>query len=696
MSATPSSSPTATPAPGPESISLSIGPDRGGTISFADGSRVVLPAWTQAGDVVVRASLEISHRQELPNEAITSVGPAMTVSLDQPKASPAGFWSRFFGVGEAHAAAPAEVEVALALPRTGRPSGLNGSIPFADVVDRQGNHQVLGLDSRIDPATGIQTVKVPLLRPEGVREFTVSNANWKPAIESARLPTPGGKTWSTDRWVDGTAQVKQSTRTLVLVHGMMSSVENAFPNRACIDGIVQRGGYDQVVGFNYDWTQGLEESGQQLAGFLDQLKQAGIQEVDIEAHSEGVPVTLSAYAKTGMSAQNLVLLGGPIMGTPAASRGLLLQYQLSSLLPTTLLNWALPNPVPALQGRGDTTLSDAVSGKFTSDLREDSETLSYIRGAVAQKMDRPGNDTKIVAVAGTDYTRSKDMSALGSLLRELGAFADQDFDGIVGEKSALGLTVDGKESGLRITRLRHPTSHTQLECDPQVIQAVSGELRLPGAPIPAVATPTPTTGSSPTPTASDAATPTRVAPTATVTSTLTPTATPTRTPTATPRPPTPTATVTPRPPTPTFTATPRPQPTATPTRTPTRTPTPTPQPATVTIDSSNCKVARTYEKNGYNYVEWEITASGTASGSVGTTLEMPNWYGYKNFSGQSGWTSVGGAYARRAEGQPSSITYSSKFTIENTYTPGGPGFSDNLGASVSGKVVFVRLDCPAP
>ncbi|MBI4305823.1 MAG: hypothetical protein HY678_05840 [Chloroflexi bacterium] len=134
-------------------------------------------------------------------------------------------------------------------------------------MNRDGNRQVIGLDGQIDQSTGLLTAKVPLLRPEGVREFTVSNANWKPALESARLPTPGGKTWSTDKWVDGTAQLKQSSRTLVLVHGMLSSVENAFPNRACVDGIVRRGGYDQVVGFNYDWTQGLEESGQQLAQF---------------------------------------------------------------------------------------------------------------------------------------------------------------------------------------------------------------------------------------------------------------------------------------------------------------------------------------------------------------------------------------------------------------------------------------------
>jgi hypothetical protein len=91
----------------------------------------------------------------------------------------------------------------------------------------------------------------------------------------------------------------------------------------------------------------------------------------------------------------------------------------------------------------------------------------------------------------------------------------------------------------------------------------------------------------------------------------------------------------------TRTASPTPTPTPglqAPTPTPTATPTPTPTPvsASVTIDSASCTLLRRFDKNGYDYGEWEIMASGTASGPVGTTVEMPNWLGYRNYTAEVG------------------------------------------------------------
>ena len=82
-------------------------------------------------------------------------------------------------------------------------------------------------------------------------------------------------------------------------------------------------GYDAVVGFNYDWQhQSIDDAGQQLASFLDQLSQCngGVGQIDVEAHSEGVPVTISAGgpAKTA-KISNFVSFGGPILRTPVAS-----------------------------------------------------------------------------------------------------------------------------------------------------------------------------------------------------------------------------------------------------------------------------------------------------------------------------------------------------------------------------------------
>lgn len=118
----------------------------------------------------------------------------------------------------------------------------------------------------------------------------------------------------------------------------------------------------------------------------------------------------------------------------------------------------------------------------------------------------------------------------------------------------------------------------------------------------------------------------------------------------------------------------------------------------MTINSASCSLLRRFDKNGYDYGQWEITASGTASGSVGTQVEMPNWLGYKNYTATVSWTKVFGAFARRDQGQPYTTNYSIRFTIESNYNP-GYGINDRLGASISGPnayTVFVNVACPAP
>src|SRR5438034_5611559 len=98
---------------------------------------------------------------------------------------------------------------------------------------------------------------------------------------------------------------------------MASSIDEAFGESTPII-LSKCPRYAQAVGFNYNWTQDLNTSGQQLAALLDTLKSAGIRTVDIEAHSEGVPVALSAASQTQIRVGNVIALGGPIMGTPAA------------------------------------------------------------------------------------------------------------------------------------------------------------------------------------------------------------------------------------------------------------------------------------------------------------------------------------------------------------------------------------------
>jgi hypothetical protein len=73
---------------------------------------------------------------------------------------------------------------------------------------------------------------------------------------------------------------------------------------------------------------------------------------------------------------------------------------------------------------------------------------------------------------------------------------------------------------------------------------------------------------------------------------------------------------------------------------------------------------------------------------------MPNWLGYKNYTANvSGWTYLGGRFARRDAGQPSSMTYSIQFEIESS---GKPGLYEPIRAIVSGAnpaIASKNVDC---
>src|SRR5262249_52235456 len=91
-----------------------------------------------------------------------------------------------------------------------------------------------------------------------------------------------------------------NARTVILVPGLTSSLDNEFGNRGCNDGQyavdkIQRAGfYDQVAGLDYDWRQHLDVSGQDLANFPSQT---GLKNVDFYAHSLGAAVAISAASK---------------------------------------------------------------------------------------------------------------------------------------------------------------------------------------------------------------------------------------------------------------------------------------------------------------------------------------------------------------------------------------------------------------
>jgi len=511
--------PTPTPNPTPSGEGVSqlletkgqIITAQGGTVILPSGSSVSIPAGTFVTDQMVTLSLVSSLPKQPSNRIIQGVGRALVLSFTASQAAPVVPKQPSQSAKQQAFSTPGNLQFFMNSGAIGS-SGMEGSAPIADIVDLTQGDIFVGISGSFNSTSNTATFTVPSQLTQNARQVVVSQANIPPAIESAPLPAPGSKIWDGTQWIDGLSGFDPSKKTLVLVHGMASSVEEAFGDKNCLTLIIRNGGYSQVVGFDYNWTQGLQKSGQDLAKFLKSLDATmppGAR-VDIEAHSEGVPVALSATAQSAdilsnIQIENMVLLGGPIMGTPAACVGLTAQIAVNAWL-TSMLN--LPTLAESLRetmfppglGEGGITLQGLLNSPIASELCPGSPVLADIRSALIDKMGQTGtslSQTNIFTVAGTDYTASPDMLKLGTALNLLGLFNDERSDGIIGVSSALGVG-----SGLDLTPLgTYPLSHTQLECDPTVIKDVGSAVN--NQPI---LTPTPTT--TPTPTPSPTTTPT--------------------------------------------------------------------------------------------------------------------------------------------------------------------------------------------
>ncbi|MGA2173121.1 MAG: hypothetical protein ABSG82_08985 [Sedimentisphaerales bacterium] len=450
----------------------------GGTVSLPSGTSITIQPGALTEDQTVTLTLVSALPTQPPGKLIVGAGPALIISTEPVSGAHAAKNVSHRVSEQLSEQAPDSTQLIL---NTGTYSitGAAQSVAMTDVVDLSGGDNFIGIPAQLN--NNVATASLPAALFENSKAVRFSLAKLRPAVELQPLPTPGATIWNTSasNWVDGTPDFDCSKKTLVVVHGMASQVQEAFPGDT-VQKIMAAGGYQQVVGFNYNWTQGITNSGQQLAAFLGSLKTAcpDIQ-VDIEAHSEGVPVALSAACQTtNMPIGHIVMLGGPIMGTPAASLGASLQLQLmgasgallsipitANALTTTLLN--VPNtyvpPVP--------TLDEIVSGQFAADLLPDSDALVQTRACVCAKMaDTTSNlaSTKLIAMAGTDYKSCFGMGVLGTLISPL--FGSDSFDGIVGESSARAEGACFDDS--RITKESYPICHTALESNMDVINEV--------------------------------------------------------------------------------------------------------------------------------------------------------------------------------------------------------------------------------
>jgi streptogramin lyase len=286
-----------------------------------------------------------------------------------------------------------------------------------------------------------------------------------PSIYMPTTPTEsfGGVTLVNEHWQVG-VNASPDQKTIVFVHGIASSVQDSFSDSTgCAGNIVQAGGYQQAIGFDYDWSLPLRTNSQNLAALVASLGQQS--QVDIEAHSLGTLVAIGAVpaiVASGTPIQNLVLLGGPLDGTPFAQPDFVQSFYESIILTTA-------------EGFASPVQFDHLAFNVVSNITPNGAYIPRIENAVYKNA--TNTPARTLKVAGTQPLSYEDTG--------LWLFYDKDFsvkhaeasaagtDGIIPITSALSANVPTSYTN------QFPLNHTQLECASSVISWVAANLSAP-------------------------------------------------------------------------------------------------------------------------------------------------------------------------------------------------------------------------
>jgi uncharacterized repeat protein (TIGR03803 family) len=267
-----------------------------------------------------------------------------------------------------------------------------------------------------------------------------------------------------------------SKRVLVVVHGMLSSVEASYSSMLKSTSLISSVPYGAVYGIDYDWWDGLQSNGKTVSGLLDTVStcEKG-NPIDVLAHSEGVPVTFSALAQDTTakpSIRNLIEVAGPILGTPMANT---FRESLGTArygLLTVIANWpnldmVFPPPTPG-------GILDLLQAQFATDLATDSSGSSELANIRGLWEDDSFLSRLPVIMSGGTSPKFPELQFLCTGC--LGIFESTPFDGVVGLDSAFGEGLD-----LLLFRIPAlPDFHTDLVTDPRLTgnQTAFGSLSL--------------------------------------------------------------------------------------------------------------------------------------------------------------------------------------------------------------------------
>jgi hypothetical protein len=464
------------------SVSQTITAAAGGTITLPDGSSVTIAPGVLPSDQTLTLS-ELSYiNTQPPNAAIGTFGPSLALSFSTPvELSRSARKLVEIGSRERESrynnitSSPQAIQFSVNAAANNVPL-LQASVPLGEFVDSSGNVIFSGLDGNYDSTTAIVTANVGADLLSGIenkiQQIVASASNFIDLVAKLGINTylaPNQLSLDTSNVVQWTTRTSCPTgKTVVMVHGFFSDVENAFDTQSgTIQTIKKNSDYASVLGFDYDWTQDINTSGKELAGFLDNLTNCPSENkisLDIEAHSEGVAVSLSAITQLKKAQiQRLIALGGPIMGTPLANG----QGMLLAVLAVLSKPIGLDLPGDIIDNGSIKGLQDLVNAPFRDELKPSAtgsgDTLDKIRTLVGSQTAMP----QIIVAAGNlprlvVGSKTIPMSWAKFLM------GTNNFDGFIPVTSALAL--QSRSSGVQSSPILKvyplspfPIGHTELE-----------------------------------------------------------------------------------------------------------------------------------------------------------------------------------------------------------------------------------------
>jgi hypothetical protein len=338
-----------------------------------------------------------------------------------------------------------------------------GYLPLLAIEYANGRTVRFPMLASLDSLRHTVTVEIPATLLGNAANLTmalgVDSAKHKAAAQGPRYWD--GKKWST------TGTIEAGEKTLVLIHGIFSSVETAFPatpTPACPQRIADAGGYKQVLGWDYEWYYPPRIEGPIFFKFLRSIVDAGVTDLDIEAHSYGSLVTLAAIPNlTSLKLGHVVTLGGPLplRGTPLAK-------------PEN--EWRMGFVLGVLDTFSDEPPSDvdtAISSGMISSLATDSDALKTILDDVKAMKEKPdfieAAGDKWICLIGTSSACLFSEDYFKKVLTE-GSGVELPWDGVVETLAAESTDIPSP------TPTEFPLSHIELPCDKDVIKWVGTQV----------------------------------------------------------------------------------------------------------------------------------------------------------------------------------------------------------------------------